>query len=269
VSGFSAALADSLDPVALARRLGWEPDGWQREVLRSDAPREVIVAHRQAGKSMTSATKAVWVALYEAPALVLLVSPSQRQSDEIFRTCQALWAALGRPVPATADNRRSLELANGSRIVSLPGDEGTIRGFSRARLVVIDEAAYVDDSVLTAVSPMLAVSQGGQLLCISTPFGRRGFFWDVATRPELQYRVTIVSATECPRIAPEFLAAERERMSDVTFRSEWMAEFVEGAGSMFAADDVDRFLTPVGERFDPFQPMHRLRLVPEAGKETA
>ena len=52
---------------------------------------------------------------------------------------------------------------------------------------------------------MLAVSHGGQLMILSTPYGRRGFFFEVATRPELQYEVTTVQATECPRITPEFL----------------------------------------------------------------
>ena len=52
------------------------------------------------------------------------------------------------------------EMANGSRILALPGSETTVRGYSAADLIVIDEAARVGDSLLQAVRPMLATSQG-------------------------------------------------------------------------------------------------------------
>jgi hypothetical protein len=64
----------------------------------------------------------------------------------------------------------TLELVNGSRIVSLPENESGIRGFSGVNLLVIDEAARVDDSLYRSVRPMLAVS-GGRLVALSTPFG--------------------------------------------------------------------------------------------------
>jgi hypothetical protein len=58
---------------------------------------------------------------------------------------------------------------------ALPGTEKTIRGFSGAALLIVDEAARVDDALYYAVKPMLAVS-GGSLLMLSTPYGRRGEF---------------------------------------------------------------------------------------------
>ena len=59
---------------------------------------------------------------------------------------------------------------------SKPGTEGTVRGFSRVALLVIDEAARVSDPLYYAVRPMLAVS-GGKLVALSTPFGQKGHFW--------------------------------------------------------------------------------------------
>jgi hypothetical protein len=57
---------------------------------------------------------------------------------------------------------------------ALLGTEKTIRGFSGAALLIVDEAARVDDALYYALKPMLAVS-GGSLLMLSTPYGRRGF----------------------------------------------------------------------------------------------
>src|SRR5262249_58061446 len=71
------------------------------------------------------------------------------------------------------------ELANGSRIVSLPGTERTVRGYSKADLIIIDEAARVEDSLLVATRPMMAVSEGGgRLIALSTPAGKRGWFYE-------------------------------------------------------------------------------------------
>jgi hypothetical protein len=52
-----------------------------------------------------------------------------------------------------AESVTRLELANGSRIVSLPGTEGTIRGYAAASLIVIDEAARVADELLAQCTP--------------------------------------------------------------------------------------------------------------------
>jgi hypothetical protein len=99
-----------------------------------------------------------------------------------------------------------MELANGSRIVSLPGDEQTIRGYSGVALLAIDEAARVPDDLYRAVRPMLAVS-GGRLVCLSTPYGKRGWFFETWKGGSGWQRARI-TADQCPRITPEVLAEE-------------------------------------------------------------
>jgi len=164
------------DAVALAERVGRAPDAWQAQVLRSEATQIALLCCRQSGKSTTSATLGLHTALTEPGAVVLVLSPGERQSKLMFKTMLKTYAAAGRPVPPVAENKLSLELANGSEIHALPGEEGTIRGFSDVALILVDEAARVDDALYEAVRPMLAVS-GGRIVVMSTPFGRRGFFY--------------------------------------------------------------------------------------------
>jgi hypothetical protein len=58
-----------------------------------------------------------------------MVSPSLRQSSELFRKLPGYLAML-EPVPIRIeDTRLSLKLDNGSLVISLPESEGTIRGF--------------------------------------------------------------------------------------------------------------------------------------------
>src|SRR5262245_47255751 len=64
-------------------------------------------------------------ALLRPSSLVLLLSPTQRQSGELFRDkVLRLYDDLGQPVRATQQTALTLALANGSRVISLPGNEG-------------------------------------------------------------------------------------------------------------------------------------------------
>ena len=144
------------DPVALARAAGIEPDPWQAAVLRSAAPRLLLNCSRQSGKSTITGILATHTALYDAGSLTLLLSPTLRQSGELFRKCLAVYRALGRPVPAESETALTLTLENGSRIVSLPGKDGTIRGYSGVRLLVVDEASRVPNDLYLAVRPALS-----------------------------------------------------------------------------------------------------------------
>src|ERR687886_1307233 len=218
-------LACSLDPVILAEQAGISPDPWQAEVLRSTAPRVLLLCSRQAGKSTITAILAVHCVVYEPGSLVLLLSPTLRQSGELFKKASAVYSAIGRPVPSESESALQLDLENGSRIVSLPGKEGTIRGYSGVRLLAIDESAWVANDLYMSVRPMLAVS-GGRLVALSTPHGTRGWFYD-AWRGEEPWQRFEVPPTSCPRISAEFLEEERRNMGEWWFEQEYLCRFLD------------------------------------------
>ena len=249
-------LARVLDPVRFAAELGWTPDAWQADVLRSNSQYEVLNVHRQGGKSTTAAVRALHAALTEPGSLVIVISPSQRQSTELYRTIAAYWRSLGRPVGAEVENVRSLELVNGSRILSLPGDPDTVRGLAAVRLLVIDEASRVSDDLMTAVRPMVAVS-GGQVLALSTPWGRRGWWFRAATGEDRGWRVTTVTAASCPRLSAEFLDRERAELGPLAYASEYECAFVASEGGVFAPADVEAAFVDGISKFDPQQPLER------------
>jgi len=232
-------LALALDPVLLAAQTGMDCDKWQRDVLRSTARRMLLNVTRQGGKSTTTAVLALHTALYEPGSLSLVLSPGERQSMEFLRKVMGLYRALGRPVPSEAENKLALELENGSRIVALPGVEGTIRGYSGVRLLVVDEASRVADSLMAAVRPMLAVS-GGRLIALSTPYGARGWWYEAWTAGGTTWERVKVTALDCPRITPAFLAEERRELGDWWYLQEYMCEFMDAQTVAFRREDIDR-----------------------------
>jgi hypothetical protein len=211
------------------------PDPWQEAVLRSDAPRLALNVTRQGGKSNVAATKAIHVALSEPGALVLVVSPSLRQSGELFRKCLDTYHAAGQSIPPDSETRLSLELVSGARVVSLPGKEGTIRGYSGVRLLLIDEASRVPDELYYSVRPMLAVS-GGSLVTLSTPFGMRGWWHREWSEGGESWRRFEVPAIDCPRISAEFLEEERRSLGPLFFASEYKCRFMDTDDQVFGSE---------------------------------
>jgi hypothetical protein len=249
----AASLARALDPVQLARATGYEPDRWQAGVLRSSARQLLMLCTRQGGKSLVSALLAVVEALHRSPALIPLLAPALRQSQELFRKIRELLEALGEDVPPyEQESALSLELSNGSRIVCLPGQKDqTIRGFSAPSLLVVDEAARVNDLLYNSVRPMLAVS-GGRIVLLSTPWGRRGFFFEEYTNGGPEWERVTITAHNCPRIDPAWLARERKSIPDWVFRQEYLCQFVETEDAAFSYDQV---MAAVSDEVEPFFPL--------------
>ena len=227
---------------------------------------------------MTAAALA-WEEAANVPgSLTLLLSRTLRQSGELFRKVKKFYHTAGQPIALLKDTELSLETMNGSRIISLPAHPDTVVGYSAPTLVIIDEAARVLDALYYVVRPMLAMSHG-RLIALSTPWGKRGWFYEAwqgthhednastldaqavqalladlgitVTDEELsqepvehyQWHRVQLTAAENPRLSRRFLANERRSVPDLVFRSEWMCEFTDTEGTVFRWDDVEAMLS--------------------------
>jgi hypothetical protein len=221
--------------------VGLEPDAWQERLLRSDAPRVLMNVSRQAGKSTAAAVIGLHRALHHPGSLVLVLAPAERQAKETFGKMADFYHALGHPIPADSYRKLGMELTNSSRIEALPGTEKTIRGFSGAALLIVDEAARVEDALYYAIRPMLAVS-GGRLMMLSTPAGRRGVFHEEWTNGEGWERYEIL-ASEVPRIPESFLAEERAALPAFIYEQEYCCRFIETEDQLFGYDLIASSIT--------------------------
>jgi hypothetical protein len=226
--------------VLLLRKLGMEPDPWQVEVLDGEQPRLLLNCSRQAGKSTVVAMLGLAQAIFVPGTKVLLVSRSHRQAKELFGIVTEFYRRFNKPMQERLTTEE-LRLTNLSRIVCLPCREETIRGYSRVSLLVIDEAARVPDDLFRAVMPMLAVSNG-RMVCLSTPYGRRGFFYDAWSRGGDDWSRIEVPAQRISRIGADFLTRERRTLGEMWFRQEYECSFEALAGLVYP--DFARCVTP-------------------------
>jgi hypothetical protein len=207
--------------------------------LRSNSAQIILNVGRQCGKSTVVAALAVHTALYKPGALIILISPSLRQSGELMLKCRKFLHGLGTAIVLPEDNKLSATLSNNSRIVALPGDNPrTIRGYSAPSLVVEDEAAFIRSETHQALIPVLAASPDGRLILMSTPWLMLGHFWQTWTEGENWQRYE-VPTSQCPRVRPEWLA-EREREDPMNFKREYCCEFSSGDEGLFTNAMLDR-----------------------------
>lgn len=231
----AASLRHALDPALWASdTMGWQADPWQADLMRSTAPQIAVGCSRQSGKSTTTATLAAHVATFEPGSLTLLTSPTQRQAGELLKKVHDVLTHPGLNTKLSQDAATSLELRNGSRVVSLPATPEAIRGYSKPRLIVEDEASFCDDALHLSLRPMMATSTGGRFILLSTPAGRSGHFFEAMHSPNwLRFKVT---AYDCPRISKEYLEQELRLNGDLYFAREFLVEFSSSEFSFFGSD---------------------------------
>ena len=228
----------ALDAVEFSiKRLGFEPDDVQKRVLLG-GPRGILNCARQWGKSTLLAVKAVHHAYTKAESLTLILGPSGRQSAETVKKAAAFARKLGLRAKGDGSNRASIAFPNGSRIVGLPSNEATIRGFSKVSLLIVDEASRVKDELFDAARPMQATCEG-ELWLLSTPCGQRGFFWELWRSGEGWERIQ-VTGPECARYSATFLADKEKEKGTRRYRQDYLCEFVDDEGAVFLQESIGR-----------------------------
>lgn len=232
-------LAYSLDPVLWCREvLGYHPDPWQADLLRSRSKKIILNCSRQSGKSTTCAALGLHESIYRYPSFGLVIAPSQDQSSELMLKFDEFRRAVELPSDyLNTDTKLAVRFANGNRFVARPGSEKTSRSFSAVSLLLEDEASRVLDELYNSVRPMLAVSNGRHIL-MSTPFGKRGHFFKIWSEERCSWEWYEIPAEMCPRISKEFL--EEERCTNPWFRQEFCCEFVETEGQYFSNYTIER-----------------------------
>lgn len=226
-------LAAALDPAVLfARAFGMAPLDWQIRYLREARP-AVVLKGRQTGASTAAAALAIWTTIYAANVNAVIVSPSLKQSTEIATKARIGLRTLGARL--IQDSASTLRLANGSRIVSLPGTARSVRGWT-ARLLIVDEAAFVGADTFTAARALVAT--GGRLVIQSTPAAEAGDFYEIVKAEDPDWARIVVRSDEVATISPAFLAAERRALSPDAYAMEYECAFGKAGASLFTVDRI-------------------------------
>ncbi len=221
-------------------------DPKQAEILaanREESRRVVICCSRQWGKSTTGAIKALHHALTSPGSVTLIASRTLHQATQLLEKATQFARGLQLATRRVPGQTSSLLLPNRSRLIAIPGRPASIRAYSAVSLLIVDEAAYVPDSLYEALRPMLATTNGAIWL-LSTPNGQKGFFHREWTDKTQTWRKFSTPANECPRISANFLAEERRKHGPAVFEREYLCKFTSTGDSFFDTISIDASSVP-------------------------
>lgn len=236
--------------IELARNLwGWEPHPTQREWLLDRHLVKVAACGRRWGKTESAAIDVATYAIANNGSVQMIVAPTYDQSRLISNTVERLLLSNSRIRPYVRVTKTPYPdiRYRSSRIMARTADEDgrNLRGHSADR-VIVDEAAFVRDQVIEEViGPMLA-DRNGQLVMISTPFGKNHFYRaflagqsaSLITHHSSRIKSFRFPSWANPHISREYIEYQRAALTERQFKVEYEAEFVDDQNSVFAWADI-------------------------------
>lgn len=211
----------------------------QREILDDPAPRKVVNAGRQVGKTFFAARACLEE--FFAGGRVLYCATTQEQSDAVWDYLYE-WAIpvlrqygvyVNESKRIIDGRRRGMKLG---RIRVKTGSKPDVLRGEKANLLILDECAYLDAKAWQKVgAPMLATTKG-RAIFISTP-NRRNWFFGLYMRGvdplDPDWKMWEFPSSANPFISEEAFAAMIADMSEEDIQQEVMAKFLENEGTVF------------------------------------
>jgi len=238
-------IAHRVDPALWVREvLNMTPSAWQEEFLRASRGASILaLTARQVGKTTAAAWAMAHAAIFMPGSLSIVACPAQRQSAEAVRKVRDM--LLKAKIKLTADNVYGLELANGSRVLALPGSDDSVRGYTVDAWIVADEAARLSPELISALRPMRARCPQTRLAMLSTAWSRTDPFW-AAWESGGDWIHLKATVDEDPTLfSPKFLADERANLGEEGFKREYLGIPAGSQASPFTWELYEGAIQPV------------------------
>ncbi|MEK7112679.1 MAG: terminase family protein [Patescibacteria group bacterium] len=232
-------------------------DPWQQEVLGYRG-NKIICSGRQTGKSTVVAMDAAEFAIKNKSKQVLIISVTEDQAKELLQKVVIYifdnYSAYVKKPHSKNVLKDIIRLNNGSVIrTKAVGQGGTsVRGFTIDRLIA-DEAAFMPEDVWPAVTPML-LTTGGDIVLISTPFGRKNFFYKCYHDTQFKvWHINTIETINSRQVSPtwsqfqrdkalEYFNSEKYRLTPKQFAQEYEGQFVDDLSQFFQDQYIKRVL---------------------------
>ena len=217
---------------------------FQSKVLHLFRDNQYIITlkSRQLGISTLSAAYSLWLMLFHKDKNVLALATTQATARNLVSKTMFMYDQLPKWLRLTAleKNKLSLRLKNGSKITAKSSNTDAARS-EAVSLLLIDEAAFVDNIEETFTAAQQTLATGGQCMALSTPNGIGNWFhqtWEKAEAGENSFLPIKLPWT----VHPERDQAWREQQdSDLGPRmagQERDCDFLASGDTVFEPDDM-------------------------------
>lgn len=153
--------------------------------LWRDNPYSVVLKSRQLGISTLAAGYSLWLMLFHKDRNVLCLATTQETAKNMVTKVRFMFDSLPSwlKIDTIENNRLSLRLKNGSQIKAKSSNSDAARS-EAVSLLVIDEAAFIENVAETWASAQQTLATGGGAIVLSTPYGTGNWFHQTWVRAE-------------------------------------------------------------------------------------
>ena len=217
---------------------------FQSEVLHLFRDNDYIITlkSRQLGISTLAAAYSLWLMLFHKDKNVLALATTQATARNLVSKTMFMYDQLPKwlRLPALEKNKLSLRLKNGSKITAKSSNADAARS-EAVSLLLIDEAAFIDniDETFTAAQQTLAT--GGQCMALSTPNGIGNWFhqtWDKAESGENSFLPIRLPWTVHPERNQEWRDQQDKDLGPRMAGQECDCDFLASGDTVFEPDDL-------------------------------
>jgi hypothetical protein len=160
---------------------------FQEEVLHLFRDHKFLITlkSRQLGISTLAAGYSLWLMLFHKDKNVLALATTQATARNLVSKVIFMYSELPKwmKIPSVENNKLSLRLKNGSKIQAKSSNADAARS-EAVSLLLIDEAAFIDNIEETFASAQQTLATGGQCMALSTPNGIGNWFHQTWVKAE-------------------------------------------------------------------------------------
>lgn len=227
---------------------GYTPYEWQRAVHSEfdtayhSGKIVVVKSKRQCGKSLMCENELLRFAINHPNTISAMISPTLNQSRKVYKEITKAIYSSG-VIKKKNASLLEIELINGSTIMFKSGaQKDGLRGITISGILILDESAYLEDSILELVLAWTNVYRA-PILMVSTPRLKSGFFYEYFMLGLSQKRKDVLSIDwndydTSIFLSPEKLELYRNMLPKGQFQTEFLGEFIDGGSGVFDYDDT-------------------------------
>ena len=217
---------------------------FQSKVLHLFKENDYIITlkSRQLGISTLASAYSLWMMLFHKDKNVLALATTQATARNLVSKTMFMYDQLPKwlRLPALEKNKLSLRLRNGSKITAKSSNADAARS-EAVSLLLIDEAAFIDniDETFTAAQQTLAT--GGQCMALSTPNGIGNWFhqtWEKAISGENSFLSIRLPWTVHPERDQEWRDQQDSDLGPRMAGQECDCDFLASGDTVFEPDDM-------------------------------
>jgi len=202
----------------------------------------ITLKSRQLGISTLAAGYSLWLMLFHKDKNVLALATTQATARNLVSKTMFMYDQLPKwlKLPALEKNKLSLRLKNGSKITAKSSNADAARS-EAVSLLLIDEAAFIDNIEETFTAAQQTLATGGQCMALSTPNGIGNWFhktWDKAESGENSFLPIRLPWTVHPERDQEWRDQQDRDLGPRMAGQECDCDFLASGDTVFEPDDM-------------------------------